>query len=121
MEGYFTNYGEVLELLKQDDNRLVVMGSGDEMTLTFALPETPLPAGWKRDFVLYSTGWDKDADLNTLEGQSSLPLPFKEMEAYPPPVQQIEKAEEVWKLNRPNLRRQQSFRSFWKIATESSR
>jgi hypothetical protein len=43
------------------------------------------------------------------------------MEAYPPPVQQIEKAEEVWKLNRPNLRRQQSFRSFWKIATESSR
>ena len=121
MEGYFTNYGDVLELLQQDDNRLVVMGSGDEMTLTFTAPPTPLPAGWKREFVLYSTGWDKDADLNTLEGQSSLPLPFKEMEAYPPPVKQAEMAEEVWKLNRPNMKRRQSFRSFWKIATDSSR
>lgn len=121
MEGFFTNYGDIRALLEQDDNRLVVMGSGDEMTLTFAPPATPLPAGWKRDFVLYSTGWDKDADLNTLEGQSSLPLPFKEMEAYPPPAKQAEKGEEVWKLNRPNMKRRQNFRSFWKIANDSSR
>lgn len=116
MDGYFTNFGDVREILQQDDNRIVVMGSGDEMTLIFSPPETPLPTGWKRDFVLYSTGWDKDADLNTLEGQSSLPLPFKEMEAYPPPEKQREKADEIWKLNRPNLKRQQNFRTFWQIA-----
>jgi hypothetical protein len=121
MEGYFTNYGDVRPLLTQDDNRLVVMGSGDEMAIKFTPPETPLPAGWKRDFVLYSTGWDKDADLNTLEGQSSLPLPFREMEAYPPPLRQSEKATEVWKLNRPNLKRQQNFRDFWKITERTIR
>jgi hypothetical protein len=91
------------------------------MTLIFATPENTLPPGWKRDFILYSTGWDKDADLNTLEGQSSLPLPFKEMRAYPPPVNQSEMAEEVWKLNQPKLKRQQSFRRFWKIANQSLR
>lgn len=121
MDGFFTTYGDVRELLQQDDNRLVVMGSGDEMTLIFASPENTLPPGWKRDFILYSTGWDKDADLNTLEGQSSLPLPFKEMRAYPPPVNQSEMAEEVWKLNQPKLKRQQSFRRFWKIANQSLR
>jgi hypothetical protein len=115
MEGYFTNYGDVLDLLSSDDDRLVVMGSGDEIMLTFAPPEAPLPEGWRRDFVLYSAGWDKDADLNTLEGQSSLPLPFKSMEAYPPPANQAEKARQVWELNRPNLRRKQNFRDFWKF------
>ena len=62
---------------------MVVMGPGDELTVSFAVPAAPTPAGWKRDFVLYNVGWDKDADLNTVYGQSSEPYPFKAMSRYP--------------------------------------
>ncbi len=33
--------------------------------------------------MLYNVGWDKDADLNTVYGQSSEPYPFKAMTRYP--------------------------------------
>src|SRR5262249_39356 len=36
-----------------------------------------------RDFLLYNVGWDKDADLNTVYGQTVEPLPFAAMERYP--------------------------------------
>lgn len=79
MRGAFTRYGDVRELLTTKDDRLVVVGAGDEIALTFAAPEAPLPAGWKRDFVLHNVGWDKDADLNTIDGQTVEPLPFHGM------------------------------------------
>ncbi len=82
MLGRFTRYGDVLELLTARDDRLLVMGAGDETTLRFAAIDPP-PAGWKRDFLLYSVGWDKDANLETVLGQSSEPLPFAQMTAYP--------------------------------------
>jgi hypothetical protein len=84
MLGHFTRYGDVLELLTARDDRLLVMGAGDESTLRFAAIAPP-PAGWKRDFLLYSVGWDKDANLQTVLGQSSEPLPFEAMTAYPWP------------------------------------
>jgi hypothetical protein len=84
MLGHFTRYGDVLELLTARDDRLLVMGAGDETTLRFAAIAPP-PAGWKRDFLLYSVGWDKDANLQTVLGQSSEPLPFEAMTAYPWP------------------------------------
>ncbi len=84
LEGMFTRYGDVLKQMRANDDHLVVMASGDEMILRFQLPSAVLPVGWTRDYVLHSVGWDKDADLNTLEGQSSLPLPFAGMKAYPP-------------------------------------
>ncbi len=93
MLGRFTRYGDVLALLTARDDRLVVMGAGDETTLRFAAIDPP-PPGWKRDFLLYSVGWDKDANLQTVLGQSSEPLPFEAMSAYPwppevqPPEQQ---------------------------------
>ena len=62
---------------------MVVMGPGDELTVEFVVPEKETPAGWKRDFVLYNVGWDKDADLSTVYGQSSEPYPFKAMTRYP--------------------------------------
>ena len=49
---------------------MVIMGSGDEIRLRFSaagLP--PLPAGWKRDFLLLVDGWAKDADANTAFSQ----------------------------------------------------
>jgi hypothetical protein len=83
MDGRFTRYGDVTELVRSDDDRLVVMGAGDAMTLRFKVPAKPLPPGWKRDFFLHNVGWDKDADLNTVLGSSSEPLPFRGMKSYP--------------------------------------
>ena len=83
MMGRFTRYGTATTLLESQDDRLVVMGPGDELTVSFEVPAAQPPAGWKRDFVLYNVGWDKDADLNTVYGQSSEPYPFKAMSRYP--------------------------------------
>ncbi|MBI5757003.1 MAG: VCBS repeat-containing protein [Planctomycetales bacterium] len=83
MEGRFTRFGNVAELVRNEDDRQVVFGAGDEITLSFAVPDEPLQSGWKRDFLLYNVGWDKDANLNTVYGQSSEPLPFRSMSGYP--------------------------------------
>lgn len=82
MQGAFTRYGDVAPLLAATDDRMIVMGAGDELTLEFAAPASSLPDGWARDFVIYNVGWDKDADLNTVYGQSTEPLPFREMTDY---------------------------------------
>ena len=84
--GLYTRYGPVETLLAEPDDRMVVMGSGDEIRMRFraeALP--PVPAGWKRDFLLLVDGWAKDADANTAFSQSVLPLPFHGMSSYPYP------------------------------------
>lgn len=83
MRGAFTAYGDVADLVVEEDDRLVVMGAGDEMTLRFPVPPAP-PPGWRRDFLLESVGWDKDANLATAEGQTVEPLPFRAMRSYPP-------------------------------------
>jgi hypothetical protein len=88
MLGRFTRYGDVLELLTKRDDQLLVMGAGEEVTLRFAMPSDTLPEGWTRDFLLYSVGWDKDANLETVLGQSSEPLPFAAMKGYPWPPDQ---------------------------------
>ena len=88
MLGRFTRYGDVRKLLTERDDRLLVMGAGDEVTLRFAAGQTPLPEGWTRDFLLYSVGWDKDANLETVLGQSSEPLPFAAMSGYPWPPEE---------------------------------
>jgi hypothetical protein len=83
MQGAFTRYGDVLELVTVADDRMVILGAGDEMTLRFESPEIELPDGWVRDFIMHNVGWDKDADLNTVYGQSVEPLPYREMTSYP--------------------------------------
>ncbi|MFN9718796.1 MAG: FG-GAP-like repeat-containing protein [Planctomycetota bacterium] len=83
MLGRFTRYGNTTTLLMSQDDRMVVMGPGDELTVEFSVPGDVPPNGWKRDFVLYNVGWDKDADLNTVYGQSSEPYPFRAMTRYP--------------------------------------
>src|SRR5262249_13424420 len=42
LEGYYTRYGDVRELLKTVDDRYVIMNAGDELRLRF--PEGPTPA-----------------------------------------------------------------------------
>ncbi len=85
--GKYTRYGAVESLLAEPDDRMVVMGSGDEIQVRFngaGLP--PVPSGWKRDFLLLVDGWAKDADANTAFSQSVLPLPFHGMSRYPYPM-----------------------------------
>ena len=82
--GNFTRYGDVLPLLDAADDRAAILASGDEMTVEFAEAATPtLPAGWKRDFLLYNVAWMKDADLHTAAGQTVEPLPFHAAARYP--------------------------------------
>ena len=84
MHGRFTRYGDVSRLLAEADSHSVVMSAGDEMTIRFDARSLPdLPPGWVRDYVLFSDGWVKDADLHTTLSQSSEPLPYHGMESYP--------------------------------------
>ncbi len=82
--GNYTRYGDVKELLEQPDDRFVIMGAGDEITIHLdakSLP--PVPDGWRRDFVLKVDGWAKDRDANTAYSQTVEPLPFHRMSQYP--------------------------------------
>ena len=84
IEGAFTRFGDVRPLLERADDMYVIMAPGDETTLAFdATSATTLPAGWTRDFLLYTDGWIKDSDLNTAFGTTVDPLPFHRMTAYP--------------------------------------
>lgn len=83
MRGKFTRYGDVLALLGSWDDRMVVIAPGDEMTLEWTVPADSMPEGWIRDFVVYNVGWDKDAQLHTIYGQSSEPMPYRAMPSYP--------------------------------------
>ena len=86
LAGYYTRYGDVTPLLQQIDDMYVILNAGDEMTVEFdAAQLPPLKNGWVRDFVLFSDGWDKDGDINTLFSQTVAPLPFHGMSAYPYP------------------------------------
>ena len=86
LAGHYTRYGEVTRLLEEIDDMYVILNAGDEMTVEFdAAGLPPLEEGWERDFILYSDGWDKDGDINTLSSQTVGPLPFHDMSAYPYP------------------------------------
>ncbi|HEY6051958.1 MAG TPA: hypothetical protein VIZ58_11955, partial [Thermoanaerobaculia bacterium] len=81
LAGRYTRFGDVLPLVSAADDRYVVMKGGDAIRLVFdarSLP--PLPAGWVRDWLVVLDGWDKDADKNTVAGQTVDPLPFHGMD-----------------------------------------
>ena len=86
LRGHYTRFGDVTPLLQSVDDMYVIMNAGDEMTVEFDADKLPpLQDGWVRGFILYSDGWDKDGDINTLHSQSVEPLPFHGMSAYPYP------------------------------------
>jgi hypothetical protein len=85
--GLYTRFGPVDELLRSVDDRLLIMGSGDEVRLQFDAASLPtLLEGWSRDFLLKVDGWAKDRDPNTAFSQTVLPLPFHGMSRYPYPA-----------------------------------
>ncbi len=74
IEGYYTRYGDILELLSATDDRYAIVASGDEMRLKFpALP--PVKEGFERDFVIVGDGWIKEGDYNNVFSKTILPLP----------------------------------------------
>lgn len=86
LAGYYTRFGDVSALLQEVDDMYVILNAGDEITVEFDAARLPdLKSGWVRDFILYSDGWDKDGDINTLTSQTVEPLPFHGMSAYPYP------------------------------------
>jgi tetratricopeptide (TPR) repeat protein len=83
-QGTYSHYGVVTPLLSTVDDRMVIMGSGDELALRFDARALPPPAaGYRRSFVLVVDGWAKDQDPNTAFSQTVEPLPFHGMSGYP--------------------------------------
>jgi Tfp pilus assembly protein PilF len=89
LEGYYTRFGDVRELLEKVDDRMVIMNAGDELRLRFAAPPPP-PEGWVRDFVMIGDGWIKDGDYNSTFSSTVLPLPYHAMKDYNVPPTTLE-------------------------------
>src|SRR5690606_17268535 len=101
LEGYYTRFGDVTELLAGVEGRMVLMNAGDELVLKF--PELPpVRPGYRRDFVFVGNGWIKDGDLNSVFSKTVLPLPTHASNDYSMPPAGLE--------NDPVYRR---FRSDW--------
>jgi hypothetical protein len=82
--GRLTRFGDVTELLQRRDDRFVIFGPGDDLTVRFDAKTLPnLPAGWRRSFVLRTAGYCKDNALSTAHGMTVDPLPFAAMRTYP--------------------------------------
>ena len=89
LEGYYTRFGDVVPLLRQVDDRYVIMNAGDELRLRF--PEMPAPArGLVRDFIVVADGWVKDGDYNTTWSRTVLPLPTHATGRYDTPPGRLE-------------------------------
>ncbi len=103
LAGDHTRFGDVRALLSQVDDRFVIMGRGEEIALEFeasALP--PLAPGWSRTLVLHAEGYCKDMDLYTAFPDTVEPLPYRNMENYPPsqPLQRPHPLENSRRLGR---------------------
>ncbi|HID95927.1 MAG TPA: hypothetical protein EYP53_07725 [Candidatus Latescibacteria bacterium] len=86
LAGYYTRYGDVTPLLKESDDKYVIMSHGDEVAIDFDATLVPaLPEGWSRDFFFYADGFNKDTDPNSAYSLTVQPLPFHEMSGYPYP------------------------------------
>ena len=87
--GYYTRFGDVRELLKQADDRYVIMNAGDEMSFRFAAQPAP-PSGWVRDYLIIGDGWIKDGDYNSTFSKTVLPLPYHAKNEYITPPGRLE-------------------------------
>jgi tetratricopeptide (TPR) repeat protein len=84
MEGNYTRYGEVTELLDEADDCYVIMGRGEELTLRFSAGDlSPAPNGFSRSFILKTDSFCKDMDLYSAYPDTVEPLPFHSMSTYP--------------------------------------
>jgi hypothetical protein len=84
LSGKLTRYGDVTELLQVRDDRFVIFGANDMLTVRFDARKLPrLPDGWQRSFVLRTWGYCKDTSPFTAQSATIEPLPFHAMSNYP--------------------------------------
>jgi hypothetical protein len=84
MMGRVTRLGDVTSLLRAVDDRFVIVGPGDEVTVRFDARRLKEPTkGWQRSFVLRTWGYCKDSAPFTATGGAVGPLPFRAMHDYP--------------------------------------
>ena len=79
--GYYTRFGDVLDLLVSVDDRYVIANAGDELLLRFGA-FAPSSDGLVRDYVLIGNGWIKDGDYNSMFSKTVLPLPWRARRSY---------------------------------------
>lgn len=82
--GNYTRFGDVRELLLSTDDMYVITRNGDEIQLDFdARRLPPLPAGWKRTYLVFADGFGKDMDINSARPETIGELPYHGMKSYP--------------------------------------
>ncbi len=72
--GFYTSFGEAVELISDIDSAVAIIGSGEEIHLEFRAGLPPA-AGDRRFFAIEFYGWAKDMDLYTEHGDTVAPLP----------------------------------------------
>ncbi len=75
MTGFYTEFGDVTELIAAKDDALVIIGPGETVELAFKDTANTLEESWSRTFIFESFGWAKDMDLYTKDGSTVGPLP----------------------------------------------
>ena len=79
LPGWYTAFGDVLDLVEAKDNAAAVFGSGEE--IAFEFDEMPVRLdGERQRVVLRTRGWCKDMDLFTKDGEQLLPGPPRKMD-----------------------------------------
>jgi len=76
LEGFYTRFGGIEELVETKDNALVIFGAGEGVHLEFREPGNPPGENWNRVYVVETVGWCKDMDLYTRTGKTIGPLPY---------------------------------------------
>jgi len=83
-KGTLTKLGNVVPLVAGLDDRLVIVGPGDVIELSFAAEDVPACVpGFSRHYLLKTYGWCKDTSPFTVTGGSVKPLPYRLMPEYP--------------------------------------
>ncbi|MFA7398305.1 MAG: hypothetical protein WC046_07470, partial [Candidatus Bathyarchaeia archaeon] len=85
--GYFTRYGDVLELMLKADDMYVIGRQGDQVRLQFPEELDPVSDGMVRDYFFVVACWFKDPPGNWGYGFTfnTDPLPFLNMSGFPYP------------------------------------
>lgn len=82
--GWLTRYGDVRALLDAADDRMVVMGHGEEVALRFdGRSLRPLRPGWTRTWFFYANGFEKGYEITSAHAETVDPLPFQGMPGFP--------------------------------------